>query len=245
MGSVALEGFGGGSNPLNFKIVSYATEEELLAATPKENTIGIVTTDTITSWIFSATEPTDPVEGMVWITTGTSSALEFNALKKNGIQVYPISAKQYVNGAWVGRPAKSYQNGAWVDLTPFLLKNGVISDILGGFNLNANATFTNGVLHTIYANGKYGNARGKKNMDLKHYSTLHAMVRQTNATNALDMVFGIAQNANDDNNYIASTQVTVEVNDYKEFTVNLEGVDSGYFKMVSLADAYINEIWLT
>jgi hypothetical protein len=52
---------------------------------------------------------------MVWVFIGKSSAVAFNALKKNGIQVYPISAKQYVNGAWVDVTAKSYQNGKWVD----------------------------------------------------------------------------------------------------------------------------------
>lgn len=53
--------------------------------------------------------------GQVWISTGTSSTLAFNALKKNGIQVYPISAKQYVSGAWVDVEAKSYQGGEWVE----------------------------------------------------------------------------------------------------------------------------------
>lgn len=54
-------------------------------------------------------------EGTVWITTGTSSPVAMNALKKNSITVYPISAKQYISGAWVDKTAKSYQNGAWVD----------------------------------------------------------------------------------------------------------------------------------
>lgn len=53
--------------------------------------------------------------GQVWISTGTSSIMEFNALKKNGIQVYPISAKQYIGGAWVDKTAKSYQGGVWCD----------------------------------------------------------------------------------------------------------------------------------
>jgi hypothetical protein len=86
-----------------------------LAAVPKENTIGIITTTQITSWIFSATEPETPANGMVWIYTGMGSPIEFNALKKNGVQVYPISARQYVSGAWVDVTAMSYQNGAWAD----------------------------------------------------------------------------------------------------------------------------------
>ena len=54
-------------------------------------------------------------EGTLWLQTGTSSPVEFNALKKNSIQVCPISAKQYVGGAWVDKEAKTYQVGAWVD----------------------------------------------------------------------------------------------------------------------------------
>lgn len=57
-------------------------------------------------------------EGMVWILTGTSSTVPFNALKKNNITVYPMSAKQYVNGAWVDKTAKSYKNGEWVEWIP-------------------------------------------------------------------------------------------------------------------------------
>jgi len=55
----------------------------------------------------------DSREGLVWIKTGTLSPVEFNALKKNGIQVYPLSAMQYVSGAWTDVTAQSYQNGSW------------------------------------------------------------------------------------------------------------------------------------
>lgn len=55
-----------------------------------------------------------PKGSPVWIKTATSSPVAFNALKKNSIQVYPISAKQYVNGAWVNKTAQSYQGGKWV-----------------------------------------------------------------------------------------------------------------------------------
>ena len=104
---------GGG---LNFSVVGGLTQP----ANPKENTIWVETDVDITSWIFSATEPETPAEGMVWIITGKASAAEFNALKKNSIQVYPISAKQYVSGAWVNVTAKSYQGGEWVDWIEWL-----------------------------------------------------------------------------------------------------------------------------
>jgi hypothetical protein len=101
---------GGGGASLNFKVVGNPQPE-----TAKDNTIWVDTDVKITGWVFSATEPETPAEGMVWISTGTSSAVKFNALKKNVIMVCPVAAKQYVSGAWVEKDAKSYQGGQWVD----------------------------------------------------------------------------------------------------------------------------------
>ena len=100
----------GGGAGLNFKVIGNPQPE-----TAKDNTIWVDTDVRITGWNFNATQPETAEEGMVWFLTGTSSTAPFNALKKNGITVYPLSAKQYVSGAWVDKTAKSYQNGAWVD----------------------------------------------------------------------------------------------------------------------------------
>lgn len=105
----------GGGASLNFQVKTYPSETELKADKPKENTNGVITTTTMTSWVFSAKEPTEPEVGMVWIALGDSSAVEFNALKNNTLQVYPISAKQYEGGKWVGKTAFSYQDGEWTD----------------------------------------------------------------------------------------------------------------------------------
>lgn len=105
---------GGSGTGLNFKVVAYPSEE-VLPDTASGNTIAVFTDTPITSYAFSPTELTSPTEGMVWITTGTSSAVAFNALKKNVLTICPLSAKQYIGGAWVDVTAKSYQGGKWVD----------------------------------------------------------------------------------------------------------------------------------
>lgn len=125
---------GGGSGGLNFKIVSYATESELLADMPKENTIGVITSIPITGYHFGTEEPSPAAAGMVWSITGIRSAVEFNALKKNAVQVYPMSAKQYIGGAWVDKTAKSYQGGKWVDwITYFLVGENQFENLTGGW----------------------------------------------------------------------------------------------------------------
>lgn len=128
---------GGASAGLNFKIIAYTTEENLLSAKPKENTIGIITEIPITSYAFSAKMPSKPVSGMVWIVTGMESSVEFNALRKNSFMVYPLSAKQYVGGAWVDVVAKSYQNGKWVDWAVYYYSDGnTFDDVTGGYYSN-------------------------------------------------------------------------------------------------------------
>ena len=104
-----------GGAGLNFAVKRYDTEMDMLATTPKENTVGVISTVEMTDWIIDANQPENPTEGMIWISVGTQSAVEFNALKKNGIMIYPMSAKQHVGGAWVNKTTKSYQSGVWSD----------------------------------------------------------------------------------------------------------------------------------
>ena len=128
---------GGGSGGLNFKVAAYSTEEVLLADTPKENTIGVVTDTDMAGWFFGPTQPENMTDGTVWIYIGTSGKITFNALKKNGIQVYPISARQYVGGEWVNVEVKIYHGGNWDDFIPegaIYHKGYEATDITGGWS---------------------------------------------------------------------------------------------------------------
>ncbi|MCI7807945.1 hypothetical protein MR626_01425 [bacterium] len=101
----------GGGAPLNFKVVGGTAEP----ASPAENMIWVNTDAEITGWVFSPEAPESPAEGLVWIKTGLFSAVAFNALKKNGLRVCPIQAKQRLSGAWADKTAKSFLGGAWTD----------------------------------------------------------------------------------------------------------------------------------
>ena len=119
---VPLEGFGGGGTPLNFKIVAYATEEELLAAQPKENTIGVITDVPITGYKFSSTEPENMNEGEVWIKTSDNGSVVFDIVE--GVKLCTILSKQYINGVLINVTAMIYQNGIWVELATYLFNYG-------------------------------------------------------------------------------------------------------------------------
>ena len=113
----------GGGTALNFKVVGNPKPES-----PSENTIWLNTDVEITGWEIAPAAPEMAVEGMVWIEAGTSGEIVFNVLKKNSIQIFPLSAKQYVSGAWVDMEAQIYQSGewkGWIDWDKWIVKNGL------------------------------------------------------------------------------------------------------------------------
>lgn len=133
-----MVGCGGGSS-LNYEVVGGTSAP----SSPSENTIWINTSTTITSHVFSATEPENPVSGMAWISVGASSTVAFSVTEENPVMVYPLSAKQYVSGAWVDKTPKIYQNGAWSDWVTYVVNNGVVENF--GFSTSARSDIQVGV----------------------------------------------------------------------------------------------------
>jgi hypothetical protein len=112
---------GGGSASLNFSVVGWLMPPNNL----KENTIRVKTEVPFSDWTLSFEKPSNPENGMIWIPISTRGRNVFNALKKNGIAISPMSAKQYVNGAWQAREAQIYIDGEWRDFVQYLVKAGV------------------------------------------------------------------------------------------------------------------------
>jgi len=143
---VPLKGFGSGGVALNFKVVDGTAQP----ANPKENTIWVITSEKMTGWVFSATEPEAPAEGMVWIATGVASPVAFNALKRQGMMIYPLLAKQYFGGIWEPITAQSFQNGVWRDWLVYAFFEGdLCEDITGGWIPVQRSVEINPVLPTM------------------------------------------------------------------------------------------------
>lgn len=120
---------------------------------------------------------------MVWIATSKSSSVEFNALKKNSVHVYPISTKQYLSGAWVSVTATIYQNGAWADFwNGELYKSGnEYQSITGGwigrrpsgyFSSNGSVLKNTATIKTVAGWNQYIAAVTSQKIDLTNYNTL-------------------------------------------------------------------------
>jgi hypothetical protein len=183
---------GGGSGGLNFVVVGGTTEP----TNPKKNMIWVNTDQKITGWEFSATQPTEPELGMVWIYIGISSSAEFNALKKNSIRIYPISAKQYIGGEFVKKPAKLYNGDGFIEFecSTYLYSHGnEYADITGTwegkFSAYNKATVEkldtciaiSTIAATEYALGTYNR------IDLSRYTKLHCEYEAVFNNNGSDL----------------------------------------------------------
>ena len=162
----------------NFNVVGSTTAP----ANPSENTIWVNTNVGIPSWTFSSTQPTAPTEGMVWFVVSTSSVVEFNALKENSIQVYPVRAKQYVSGTWKSVEVKCYQNNKWNGISFWIIGNGANAQSLtGGFVGNSNqAVFnSNGTVtfnHAAYTSVDTPYVYSQKAFDVSGYTKMTVKV---------------------------------------------------------------------
>lgn len=238
--TVPLEGFGGGTS-LNFKVKAYASEEALLATTPNENTIGIITSTTITSWIFSAKEPAEPEEGMVWILTGTTGDIAFNSLKKNAIQIYVSSVMQYVSGTWTEMEAAIYQNEAWKELAAELIiynRGDPCTDITGGWTTNSNygasATLSDDriILKREYDGDCDAAAYTKNKIDVGDYKTICVEFNVTIPfSDPLPFSFGLTATSGNaeigESGWVAKTTVTDE--NLVEAEVDISSINGQYY----------------
>lgn len=169
-----------GGMPLNFKVTGNPKP-----TTVRENTIWVDTYQ-VNGWYFDMDQPEAAEEGAVWIRTGTSSATEFNAFKKNGVQVYPLYAMQLIDGVWENIHAEIYQGEKWNKWVYAYLGNGVnnlgepeISILVkastgivtaSSFDANANGSF---ILNMANSSGWVELLCGfPEEIDLSNYSTL-------------------------------------------------------------------------
>ena len=225
----------GGGAPLNFKVVPNPQPD-----TAKENTIW-VDTDRINNYYFSATQPEGMVDYDVWFPVGTSSTVEFNALKKGGIQVYPLSAQQMVSGVLKDVTAKSYQGGVWkewievidFDLTNWKKKNPYPS-----------RSYTQG---TYDLSSK--TLKGSITKDYQYVVLVKNEKMNFQSANTLNMIYSISKNMSSngaifvklsssfsdpaDNTCVVNQQITEQATN-KEISIDVSSVNSSYYLWIGL-----------
>lgn len=243
---------GGGGTALNFRVVKNPQPTN-----PSENCIWVNTETPITSWVFSADEPSPAEAGMVWFSVGKSSTVEFNALKKNGIQVYPISAKQYVSGAWVDVEAQSYQGGAWVEWLTYVFKSGTGAIVPMVFYAFKNQVATDYTSEQIDADGitffktvsSYGaqSAYAVDPIDLTGIDTIYCKARQIQAVSGGDVLRLFVSTTTDTTGTYkkATASVTIPVTAAPEtYALDVSNLTGSYYVGVGgCGTGYVADIW--
>lgn len=179
-------GGSGGGGGLNFRVLGGTSAPP----SPKENDIWVNTDVKISSYVISATQPTTHDSGLVWIPTGTSSTVHFNALKKNAIEVNPLGAKQYVSDKWVDVYAYIYKDSEWVEFSKvvtelYLYKDGnMFEEITGGwvtFDSGSVSNSKSGLVIKVPSGYKKGGASMKNQIDLTDYDVVKIVMKKANS----------------------------------------------------------------
>lgn len=225
---------GGGGPGFNFRVLGGTTAP----SSPKENDIWVNTDQEITFYAFQPYQPYSPAEGWVWFSVGTDGVTGFNALKKNRIQLYPISAKQYVGGAWTDVTAKSYKSGKWVDwYNGEIFSNGnQYTDITGGWKAcnGSGQTVTIGSSSIVFTkigdSDRRATAYTVNSLDLSKYTKIIATISIPSTSSDKDE-FTLAvtsQNTqNEPTSFVASKTITAESGNM-DVTLDISTVTSGY-----------------
>lgn len=233
---------GGGGAALNFKVVPGLTQP----GTASENTIW-VKTERIGVWHFSVTQPENMQEWDVWFPTGTESDVEFDALKKNGIQVYPLSAMQMISGSLVDVTAKSYQDNKWVTWIPvgaLFWEGDQFTDITGGWTGSGwgsaqPGSVVDGCLKIVGHSGGHDAIGTKKLIDLSKYKVLKVNVTSTGG-------YTTCAGTTKPSSYSGNTSFSKDITD-GENIIDVSQIDSAYVFFVSTSanttTVTIDKVW--
>lgn len=239
----------GGGAPLNFKIVGGTSEPTV----PTENTIWVNTDVEITGWIFSADEPETPDAGTVWIETTKKSPVSFNALKKNGIMVYPIRAKQYVcntTSEWESKTAKTYQNGAWADWwSGELYDSGdLFESITGGWESsdgNIRWTFESALIKytSTSTSSNYAVLYTKNPVDITDFTTLNIDINITTVGDGEKILI----NSNNTDRNSDTAHATTSKTGRQTLSLDISSFSGEYYIgfRANLSKGEIYKIWLS
>lgn len=194
--------------------------------------------------------------GQVWIQTADSGPVAFNALKKNGIRVCPVSVYQYVSGAWELKTAKVYTGSAWeelLDLEPYFFRTGVgwVSDhaveLFDGCTMDTEAIH---ILESIV--GPRNGFITEEPISLPGATTLHLLLKSegsgSDASNGFYIGFGSETTDWPEQYWTAYLLVQDAAADWTEYTLDISGgITNQYFKAFGYYcnAVTLGDIWYT
>lgn len=124
-----IGGTNGGAGGLNLRVVGSNTQP----THPVENMIWLNTDTAIPHWYFQNEAPENPATGDVYITETTTATHVLQLLRNNGLKLYFGTARQYNGSSWDIVGGKIYYSDAWHNLQTFVY-DGTIGNAENNFN---------------------------------------------------------------------------------------------------------------
>lgn len=175
--------FKSGGAGLNFALKPYATEAALLADTPKENTVGVVTETAISDYTFSSAQPTAKSDGSalsggeIWVKENTKIGYAVNTSRRGVANLYPSGVYQYTDGVFAQKVAYLRQGSAWKRFSDMFIEDGQQNaDTWGAlYNTYQTSTFTQeeNAYKVMFTSAFGGSScQNSKDIDFSKYSAI-------------------------------------------------------------------------
>ena len=109
------------------------------------NTLWVNTDVDVVKYVFSDNEPSNPTEGMLWLTISNSDNVNVVApINKDWMKFNLGIVKQYIDGVWERKVAQLYKDGIWVDVSRMFSATISIT-----YPANSNCVVTNSSGQTV------------------------------------------------------------------------------------------------
>lgn len=106
---------GGGAGGASIFIVNSVNERPTNVF---NNTLWVNTDVDVVKYVFSDNEPSNPTEGMLWLTISNSDNVNVAApINKDWMKFNLGIVRQYIDGVWERKFAQLYKDGIWVDVS--------------------------------------------------------------------------------------------------------------------------------
>ena len=228
-------------------------------ASPKENTIWVNTSVTITSWVMQYDQPASPTQGMAWIVTSGYSNAALNPFSKMTAYYYIISAKVYNNGSWVRCGGSVYTNGTWHAMRIYFYDHGdecsaVTGGWISGSSTSVSYTFTknadNMYIHDGSANYSSYSMYPTNLIDLTNISTLHCQTKYDVVGNTGGCSINAINGNPATSAYDTGTYYSITMNDgIQNHALDVSALSGSYYIRLTItrayneSDAYLYELY--
>lgn len=190
----AIQNMKGGAE-LNFEIVGGTTRP----SNPKINTIW-VETSAVTAFGLCTDEPSNPVEGMVWINLVSAEeqpdAPVLRIVKDETIIARLCNCQKYSGGSWSDQHAEIYVDGAWVEIpnNVYIVKDGVVSSqyTFEAYHGTPQITTNNNALYIAMTNNGYTTVYTRNKIPTKGFS--YALIEVADGSSPYNISFGVLEN---------------------------------------------------